>query len=1512
MILTLSFPVCTAYAFRAESKGANTLNNNVAGSASKMRGPARKPNKKQLEAARKGVKSGCSIVWHPRLGTPSLIRGKNLGQKQDFSGGKGLSLKGGGAYESDAVAVMDNLSTIFNINDAEKEVSVDRVDSDSLGFHHVKIKQAYKGLRVFGADLIVHFNEKDLAYEVNGQYVPDINVDVVPAISSDRAVKIARTELRKAKLPAGKLEKEPELVIYAFNSEPVLAYEFKLVYDDGATEPGRWCFWISAVNGEILLNYNDVEHVDPPSAAGTPASVSGNVLDGEGGNDATIQGWFENSIYYLFNADLKLTIHNAASAGYTDANDFAHRSTDDWGSSDPVEMSCANNLAYTLRYYADYHGRASYDGLGSPVPGYAHYGDHFVNAFWDGTAMRFGDGDGVTADPLAVLDICAHEYTHAVTEYSAHLIYAYESGALNESFSDIFGTCVEFKYQPDGRDAYPNSIPGHADWLMGEDCWLASTALRDLRNPSNPLTVGTADPYNLLPSRYMGTHWYTGGDDYGGVHHNMGVQSFFFYLLCEGGSGNNDGIDYNFEGIGITNAEQILYRTLTVYCTPSTDYHAVRGAWMSAAKDFSPEWLQVVRDAWDACGISGPPLVQLSASGALPDGREWADYSYSIGVFSEDEETNHFWFVTSGSLPDGLSLGEKSGIISGIPTQETNAVFDVAVTNTYQEAVTNSYSLRILPVHVIPFEENFDSDSVGLPDFWTQEFVQSSQSWTIQQSLNDVYPERAYSLTNFITLYKADVNDNVTRLVTPRIDFGEGARAGRISFYHYMQRWLNQTDELHVYYKLAREDEWVLLASYTSSITDWTERVIDLPEISRSVYIAFEGTARYGHGVCIDSVKVWDPTPPYRFVTPDPLPNAVIDEPYQKNLVVEGGYPPYEFEVAYNELPPGLTLSPEGTISGVATENMHVDVGIQVMDAVGTILVKEYSLTVTEPPVNLFEENFEHGGKMPPPDSNGNVWTQEFVTYGTQWTMEMGGYNSHPIAAQEGGFNARFFAADRDPDTGEYRTHVTRLVSPRIILGQAPENITLYFWQCMEEYGGDLDGLRVLYKTSHDGEWIEIGEFNENTPQWTERSLHLPDPTDDYYIAFEGIARFGYGVCIDNISITDESLAPVITTDHKLPDGQVNVEYEFQMEAVGGVQPYDWNLVGGTLPDGMTFSNDGLLSGTPQTTYLGDLQIEVVGSDGQSSTNGFSLNIRSVQGIPFFEDFEHGGDMPYGWTQSYRSGSVNWVMTTGTACTSLTRVPTSAYSGSYNASFYFNSRMPPTMTRLVTPMLDLGAGVTNVVLTFRHFMAEWNGDQDSLSVYYRNTTDGEWVLLESYEENTPNWTEHVIDLPNLSSTYYVAFEGHAKYGYGVNIDDVSINGDKTDPYSNWLEDYFTVGEIGDGLMTGYFDDPDGDKILNIWEYAYFLNPRVFNTSGTPTGGVSNAYLQLMYRQNKAAFDLTFEVESTTNLVTGSWTTNAVSEILRTDMGDWWDVTAQHDVPVTNAPSRFMRLKLLTD
>ena len=270
---------------------------------------------------------------------------------------------------------------------------------------------------------------------------------------------------------------------------------------------------------------------------------------------------------------------------------------DDSSQRNGVSVHWATEATYD--YYLERFNRDSYDNKGSVIKSetdaWIYYnGLSPNNAAWYGSYVRYGEGDGTYVNPLVSLDVVGHEITHGVTQHSAGLLYENESGALNESFSDIFGASVEF---------YKEGEKG--DWLLGED-FVISGYSRSLQNPKSKYD----------PDTYKGRYWvpYAAepdpGNDCGGVHTNSGVQNHWFYLLSEGGSGSNDNGDaYSVNGIGIEDAEQIAYRNLTVYLTPTSQFADARlGAIYSAIDLFglnSPQQ-KAVEDAWYAVGVYLP------------------------------------------------------------------------------------------------------------------------------------------------------------------------------------------------------------------------------------------------------------------------------------------------------------------------------------------------------------------------------------------------------------------------------------------------------------------------------------------------------------------------------------------------------------------------------------------------------------------------------------------------------------------------------------------------------------------------------------------------------------------------------------------------------------------------------------------------------------------------------------------------------------------------------------------
>ena len=242
----------------------------------------------------------------------------------------------------------------------------------------------------------------------------------------------------------------------------------------------------------------------------------------------------------------------------------------------------------TYDYFWQIHNRNSIDGNGFILKSYMHYNTNYNNAFWDGQRMTYGDGDGTTFTPLTAIDITAHEIAHGLTSNTSNLVYSNESGALNESFSDIFGVSVE---------AFANN--NVLNWIIGEDATPNGNGIRSMSNPS-----AFADP-----DTYLGTNYYTGTQDNGGVHTNSGVQNFWFYLLTVGGTGTNDiNNAYNVSGLGIVDAARIAFRNNTFYLTPNSDYQDARFYAVQSAIDLfgacSPEVMSTT-NAWYAVGV-GP------------------------------------------------------------------------------------------------------------------------------------------------------------------------------------------------------------------------------------------------------------------------------------------------------------------------------------------------------------------------------------------------------------------------------------------------------------------------------------------------------------------------------------------------------------------------------------------------------------------------------------------------------------------------------------------------------------------------------------------------------------------------------------------------------------------------------------------------------------------------------------------------------------------------------------------
>jgi hypothetical protein len=260
------------------------------------------------------------------------------------------------------------------------------------------------------------------------------------------------------------------------------------------------------------------------------------------------------------------------------------RSAGDPASGDAAVDEAAYGITGTLALWSEVYGRSSYDGRGASVSLTVHYEQGYDNAFWDGTQLVFGDGDGqVFGRFTAPVDVLGHEFAHAVTEHSAGLTYQGQSGALNESVSDVFGSCLKQRLLGQRAD--------EADWLIGEGLFLPGVQARALRDMAHPGTAYDDPRLGQDPQVGHMDDYVETGDDNGGVHLNSGIPNRAFQLAATAIGGTS------WDGAG-----RIWFAALTGgRVGPDTDFQGFAAATVAAAGEHAGS----VAGAWEAVGVSG-------------------------------------------------------------------------------------------------------------------------------------------------------------------------------------------------------------------------------------------------------------------------------------------------------------------------------------------------------------------------------------------------------------------------------------------------------------------------------------------------------------------------------------------------------------------------------------------------------------------------------------------------------------------------------------------------------------------------------------------------------------------------------------------------------------------------------------------------------------------------------------------------------------------------------------------
>ncbi|HEX5745438.1 MAG TPA: M4 family metallopeptidase [Archangium sp.] len=490
-------------------------------------------------------------------GVPYMIRGR-LGTSTS-------SLRGVSASEAHAnvSAALSRITPVFRLQ--ASDLVVRKLSQDEQGHTHIRYAQTKNGLPVVGHELILHVDENGLVHAANGSARDGESVPFRARIAPE-AARAAALESTPGTVHA---EEAPRLVYVRSSEDGRLKLVFEvLVTGENGDQPIREHVFVNALDGSITERTSDIHEAR-------------NRLVYSANNTTTLPG------------TLKIS-----EGGIT--------------TGDPVVDKAYAHLGTFYDCFKANFNRDSVNNAGAPLTATVHYSNNYVGAFWNGTTMVCGDGDGVTSGPLCNdMDVINHEYSHAIISAESNLTYALEPGALNEGFADIFTAYCE---------SWSNAWSTNADvFKIAEDVWTPATAGDALRYMCDPALDGSSRDY--YPDRYIGSA------DSGGVHANSGIANLAFCLLSKGGTHPRGKSTTVVPSTGAQKAGAIFYKANSDLMTASTTFAQVKTYTEQAAAMLygsgSAEQTAVTR-AWEAVGVglASPPtpltngVALLNQSGA--------------------------------------------------------------------------------------------------------------------------------------------------------------------------------------------------------------------------------------------------------------------------------------------------------------------------------------------------------------------------------------------------------------------------------------------------------------------------------------------------------------------------------------------------------------------------------------------------------------------------------------------------------------------------------------------------------------------------------------------------------------------------------------------------------------------------------------------------------------------------------------------------------------------------------
>ncbi len=464
------------------------------------------------------------------------------------------------------------------------------------GYVHYRFKQSYKGVPVFGGSYNLHEKNGKLV-TANGRYASLKDKSIVPTISSDLVIHTAKEKMRNEKSASESvgtqknisIVDEPTLIFIdkafpKFSNSTLLAWQVDVICEK-PYDKQRFIF--DAHNGTLLTKLPLIHASSVPGTGkSTYYGIQDIVVDSVAPNEFTLFDDTRGQGITTFNDGMVPFVSSSSNFDY----------------SNEKNGGAAVDAHYcTEKFYDMMLEKLGWDGLddlGLSMNPVVHLGGgvDYVNAFWNGQNAFFGDGS-CNHGPLTTLTVVGHEFMHGITDYTSNLIYSDESGAINESMSDIFGKSLEYFEDSD-----------NFTWYIG-DRFIETDLVEPFRSMEDP---------NMFshPKYYGGEFWFDGG----GVHTNSSIGNHWFYLLASGQNGTNEvGYNYNIEGLGIEKAMLVAWGSQRDYLVESSNYRDFFESSLLVAEELfganSSEYDDVV-EAWKAVGLfddnTNEPIIDLS------------------------------------------------------------------------------------------------------------------------------------------------------------------------------------------------------------------------------------------------------------------------------------------------------------------------------------------------------------------------------------------------------------------------------------------------------------------------------------------------------------------------------------------------------------------------------------------------------------------------------------------------------------------------------------------------------------------------------------------------------------------------------------------------------------------------------------------------------------------------------------------------------------------------------------